>query len=102
MAELESDSFYEAHADYCGVCANANRLKILDLLESEESLTVTEIEEATGINQSTLSQHLKVMRNKGLLSREKDGVRSYYSIADDRIIEGMKVVQDVIKSKLEE
>ncbi|APE96076.1 ArsR/SmtB family transcription factor [Halodesulfurarchaeum formicicum] len=102
MTELESDEFYEAHAEYCGICANANRLKVLDLLKSGDSYSVSTIEEKTGIPQSTLSQHLKVMRDQGMLTRERDGVRNFYSIADDRIVDGIEVIQGVIRDQLNE
>ncbi|MGM0398838.1 MAG: ArsR/SmtB family transcription factor [Halobacteriota archaeon] len=102
MSELESDAFYEAHAEYCGICANANRLKILDLLKSGAAYSVSTIEEKTDIPQSTLSQHLKIMRDQGMLSRERDGVRNFYSIADDRIIDGIEVIQSVIRDQMDE
>ncbi|MFW6003106.1 MAG: ArsR/SmtB family transcription factor [Halanaeroarchaeum sp.] len=101
MPNLKSDAFYEAHADYCRICANANRLKILDLLKSGEAYTVSEIEDATGIAQSTLSQHLKVMRDQGMLEREKAGVRNYYSIADQRIVGGLETIQSIVDEKID-
>jgi ArsR family transcriptional regulator len=101
MSDLKSDAFYEAHADYCRICANANRLKILDLLKSGEAYTVSEIESATAIPQSTLSQHLKVMRDQGMVDREKEGVRNYYSIADQRIVDGIETIQSIIEEKID-
>jgi ArsR family transcriptional regulator len=101
MAELETAAFYEAHADFCRICANAKRLKILDLLADGQARTVSTIEAETGITQSTLSQHLKVMRDQGILEREKEGVRNYYSIGDPRVVEAVEIVQGVIRDRMD-
>ncbi len=101
MPELEDDRFYEAHADFCSVCSNANRLKILDTLKNGDEYTVSEIQRTTGIAQSTLSQHLKLMRDRGMVVREKDGVNNYYSVADERIIEGVETIREVVRNQID-
>ncbi|QSG09131.1 ArsR/SmtB family transcription factor [Halapricum desulfuricans] len=101
MPELEDERFYEAHADFCSVCANANRLKILDLLKNGEQYSVSDIERHTGISQSTVSQHLKLMRDRGIVTRERDGVNNYYAVADDRIVEGVETIREVVKEQVE-
>lgn len=102
MPDLKSDEYYEAHADFCSICGNANRIKILDVLSEGESYTVSTLTELTGITQSTLSQHLKLMRDRGMVTRSKDGVNNYYRIKDERIIEGMLTVRAVVEDQLEE
>lgn len=102
MPDLRSDDYYEAHADFCSICGNANRIKILDVLSEGESYTVSTLTELTGITQSTLSQHLKLMRDRGMVTRNKDGVNNYYRIKDERIIEGMFTVRAVVEEQLEE
>ncbi len=101
MSNLNSDDYYEAHADFCSLCGNANRLKILDVLQSGESYTVSELTESTGITQSTVSQNLKLMRDRGMISRTKKGVHNYYQIKDERIIEGMLIIRQVVKDQME-
>lgn len=101
MPDLESDAYYEAHADFCSICGNANRLKILDVLQNGEAYTVSEIKEATGIPQSTLSQHLKLMRDRSIVTRTKDGVHNYYQIKDQRLIEGIHIIRQVVQDQME-
>jgi DNA-binding transcriptional ArsR family regulator len=60
------------------------RLRILDLLDREEELTVTEIHEALDLEQAVCSQHLGLMRDKGVLDHRKEGVHAFYSIGDRR------------------
>jgi len=58
------------------------RLLILDLLEKEGELTVTEIYESLGLEQAVCSQHLSLMRDKNILDHRKEGVNVYYSIGE--------------------
>lgn len=62
------------------------RLLILDLLEREEELTVTEIYETLGIEQAVCSQHLSLMRDKGVLHNRKEGVNVFYSVGEPRAL----------------
>lgn len=63
------------------------RLRILDLLERERELTVTEIYEALGLEQAVCSQHLSLMRDKGILGHRKEGVNVFYSVGESRALE---------------
>lgn len=60
------------------------RLQILDLLERKGERTVTEIYEALGLEQAVCSQHLNLMRDKGILDHRKEGVNVFYSLGDER------------------
>jgi DNA-binding transcriptional ArsR family regulator len=62
------------------------RLMILDMLERQGEMTVTQLHEALGVEQATASQHLGLMRDKGILSRRKEGVFVLYGIADERAL----------------
>lgn len=95
MQDLEPE-FYQIHAEFCGVFSNANRLKLLDLLAAGEEHTVSELETASGISQSTVSQHLKHMREKGIVTRRRDGAKNYYSLTDERIVEGMEMMREIL------
>ncbi len=65
------------------------RLEILGVLEVEEPLAVSEIQERIGIptEQSLLSHHLIKLKDKGLLSSEKQGMNVYYSIEDRQLLQ---------------
>ncbi len=62
------------------------RLRILDLLEAREECTVTEVHEALEIEQAVCSQHLNLMRDKGILARRKEGVHVFYRLGDPRAL----------------
>lgn len=63
--------------------AHPLRLKIMCVLEQQE-MTVHEIVEHVGTSQSNVSQHLTIMREKGLLHARKDSNRVYYSLVAAR------------------
>ncbi|MAT42705.1 MAG: transcriptional regulator [Anaerolineaceae bacterium] len=61
-----------------------NRLSILYSLLGGP-LTVTEIVSATGMSQSNTSNHLRCLRECGLVAAEQQGKYVYYSLSDDRV-----------------
>ena len=69
----EASSFLKA-------LANKNRLVLLCLL-SQGEYSVTQLEEATGIHQPTLSQQLARLREENLVSTQRDGKAIYYSLS---------------------
>lgn len=60
------------------------RIRLLDVLR-DGSLTVGELQEATGGSQQNVSKHLGVLRDAGLVRRVKDGTFARYEIADQTV-----------------
>jgi len=52
--------------------------------------------EALGSPQATISRHLKVLRERGMVNSERDGVNIYYSLADQRVIEALNLLRGVM------
>lgn len=74
------------------------RLRILDHLERAGEATVTEIHEALDLEQAACSQHLTLMRDKGILARRKDGVNVYYRLGDPRAMKVLACVRGSLAS----
>ena len=70
------------------------RLKILCVL-GDRGACVHEIVDAVGTSQSIISQHLAILRNKGVLVTRKDANRVYYRVGDARILQLIGMMQDV-------
>ncbi|MHB9154243.1 MAG: ArsR/SmtB family transcription factor [Endomicrobiales bacterium] len=69
------------------------RLRIvLGLLENEEC-NVNKIVENLGIPQSTASQHLGVLRSRGIIVPRKEGVKTCYRVVDERVKEIIAVLK---------
>jgi ArsR family transcriptional regulator len=78
-------------SDIFKALAHPLRLKILRcLLDNKCECNVNKIVEKLRIPQSTVSQHLGVLRNKGIISPHKKGVITCYMITDERV---MKILQ---------
>ena len=70
------------------------RLKILCLVGQNE-LMVQEIVEAVGTSQSNISQHLAILRDKGVLLTRKDANRVYYRVGDTRTLQLIVMMREV-------
>ena len=70
------------------------RLKILCTLGDQE-ISVQEIVERVGTSQSNISQHLAILRDKGILTCRKDANRVYYGVGDARTLRLIGMMRDV-------
>ncbi|QLI83273.1 winged helix-turn-helix transcriptional regulator [Chitinibacter fontanus] len=70
------------------------RLKILCVLADQE-VSVQDIVERVGTTQSNISQHLALMREKGVLRTRKDANRVYYRVGDIRTLVVVAMMRDV-------
>ncbi|WP_026181667.1 helix-turn-helix transcriptional regulator [Thioalkalivibrio sp. ALJ7] len=73
------------------------RLKILCILGDRE-ISVQEIVDQVGTSQSNISQHLGILRDKGILATRKDANRVYYRVGDSRTLRLIGMMQDVFCS----
>ena len=74
--------------------AHPLRLKILCVLGDQE-ISVLDIVERVGTSQSNISQHLAILRDKGVLATRKDANRVYYRIGDIRTLKLIGMMRDV-------
>lgn len=73
------------------------RLKILCTLGDEE-VSVQGIVENVGTSQSNISQHLAILRDKGILASRKDANKVYYRVGDARTLRLISMMQEVFCS----
>lgn len=74
--------------------AHPLRLKILCVIGAEEAC-VQEIVDAVGTSQSNISQHLAILREKGVLLTRKDANRVFYRVGDERVLQLIGMMRDV-------
>lgn len=70
------------------------RLKILCTLGGQE-ISVQEIVDYVGTSQSNISQHLAILRDKGILASRKDANRVYYRVSDARTLQLVGMMREV-------
>jgi len=74
--------------------AHPLRLQILCVLGDQE-VSVQDIVDQVGTSQSNISQHLGILRGKGVLATRKDANRVYYRIGDLRTLKLVGLMRDV-------
>jgi len=73
----------------------------LNLLRDGEK-TVSELVAATGLRQANLSQHLAVLRQRGIVAVRKEGVNAYYGVANRKMIRACDTIREVLLEQLSE
>ena len=79
--------------DQCFALGNKERIRILNQLR-EGPCNVLELQSGSTVTQSTLSHHLKILRDAGLVTGIRDGRHVYYAIRKDGLQELRKVIQE--------
>lgn len=77
------DTQLERQAVGLNALADETRLKMITLLARHDSLCVCEIQEAFDLGQPTVSHHLKILRDAGLITVERRGKWAYYALRRD-------------------
>ncbi|MBN8833894.1 MAG: transcriptional regulator [Niastella sp. SCN 39-18] len=72
------------------------RQQILNLIETEKKITVTEIYVKMRLEQSVASQHLAILRKAGLVSTSRVGKFIYYSVNYKRIDQVNEIVEQLV------
>lgn len=90
---------YELHAQMCQVFTSPKRLEILNLLRNKE-LSVGELVKLAEIRQANLSQHLSILRERGIVKTRREGVMIYYSLANPKIIKAFDIIREMLLEKL--
>lgn len=71
------------------------RQRIIDLLDNNQTMTVTDIYIKLRLEQSVASQHLAILRRAGVVLTERQGKFIYYSLDSDRLNQISKLVEDL-------
>jgi ArsR family transcriptional regulator len=90
---------FELHAEVCKTLSNPLRLQIINELQDGEK-TVSSLTKALGIRQANLSQHLAVLRQRGVLATRREGPNVYYRIANPKIIKACNLIREVLLEQL--
>jgi DNA-binding transcriptional ArsR family regulator len=96
MKSIMTDkTIFEMQAEICKTLTNPKRIEILNTLKNEEK-TVTELVVALGASKANVSQHLAVMRHKGILSTRREGVNIFYRVSNPKVIEACSLMKEVL------
>ena len=88
------DERIEEGAECLKALASPVRLKILFTLK-DKPMCVTDLEQELGISQSSLSQHLRTLRYKGIVAKSRKGNKVYYTISSEAFRELLNLLPEI-------
>jgi len=95
----ENKELYELHADVCKIFSNPIRIEIIYYLKNQK-LCVSELITKTNLSQANISQHLSIMKARGVISSERKGKNTYYSFNNSKIMKALDLIQEVLTDNL--
>ena len=87
---------YRDESELLKALAHPVRLKIIELLLlglDQEGCSVNSIQKKLDIPQSTVSQHLQILRNKGIIDGSKTGLQVCYKVIDKRVVKILQILK---------
>lgn len=100
MSQNLREELDRLHAQVCSALADPNRILILYLL-ADGPQNVTELMQSLDLSQPSVSRHLKVLRERNMVTSQRDGQSIVYSLRDRRVIEALDLLRAVMADSLE-
>jgi ArsR family transcriptional regulator len=94
-------SIFELQADICKTFSNPKRLEIINLLKEKE-MSSSELMQMTGLSKVNISQHMNILKSKGVVLTRREGVVLYYRIANPKIVQACTLMREVLMEQLQE
>ena len=94
------DELYQLHASVCKGFADPKRLILINALRNGEQ-SVKELCEVTGMAQTNASQHLAILKSKGLVISRRDGQRVYYTVTSPKINAALDLLLEVMAEQIQ-
>ncbi len=95
------EDIFELQADICKIFSHAKRLEIINTLKNGE-LSAGELIDKTSLSKANLSQHMNVLRSKGVVIARREGVNIYYRIANPKIVQACALMREVLLEQFRE
>ena len=95
-----SQDLFDLHADVCKTLSSAARLRIIDALRGGE-LSAGEICAAVGARKANVSQHLAVMRGRGIVEARRSGTNVYYRLTNPKVVQALQLMREVLVEQME-
>lgn len=91
----------ELQASICQAMGDPKRLRILHVLEASER-SVGELATILGVSIANVSQHLSVLRGRGLVRSRREGSLVYYRLAYPEVMEACQVLKEILIRQIRE
>lgn len=89
------------HKTVCQAVNDPKRIQILYAL-SEAPRNVTELSQALGMPQPTVSRHLGILRQRSIVSTRRDGAAVIYSLANEKVVQILDLMRELMRDVVEQ
>lgn len=96
-----SKILFEKQADICKVLANATRIEMIYILKQGE-MNVNNLAARVGASKASISQHLSLLKDNGVVTSRKDGLNVYYKISNNKFIEACDTMRNLMYEQLDQ
>jgi DNA-binding transcriptional ArsR family regulator len=96
IAELE---LFQKHAETCCIFCNEKRLMIMWAL-GERQKSVGEIARELDLSSQVISQHLRLMKDRGVVASTRRGRQIFYRLANPKFLEAHRMIRSVLVENL--
>ncbi|MBM3500964.1 MAG: winged helix-turn-helix transcriptional regulator [Armatimonadetes bacterium] len=93
-------NLFELQAAICKCLSHPKRLEVLCELKSGEK-SFGELQQATGLSKANLSQHLTIMRERGVIHARREGQHLHFSVANPKITEACRLMHEVLRERID-
>lgn len=100
VARVDAEEIAELHARLCKAIADGKRLLIINELR-EGPRTVGELVEALGIAQANASQHLAILRDRGIVTARRSGANVHYALTSMKVVEAIDLLYQFMAEQAE-
>ncbi|MCB2229301.1 metalloregulator ArsR/SmtB family transcription factor [bacterium] len=99
--DARTQALFEARAKIIKAMAHPTRLFIVDQLSKTERC-VADLTDAIGVDMSTVSKHLSVLKEAGIIEDRKQGVQVYYRLRTPCVLNFFTCVESVLRGEIQE
>jgi ArsR family transcriptional regulator len=89
------------HAEVCSAVADPNRILMIYSL-AEKPMNVGELSRHLEIPQPAISRHLKILRERGMVTANRDGQTITYTLTDKRIVQALDLLRGMLSDTLKD
>ena len=101
MSDNLREEVLRLHAQVCSGLADPNRILIIYNL-SEGPRCVNDIAFSLDLPQPTVSRHLKILRERGIVRADREGQSINYRLSDNRIVEALDILRAILADQLKD
>jgi ArsR family transcriptional regulator len=99
ISQILTQEVSRMEADLCSAFADPTRILILYALD-EKPRNVGELANELQVSQRTTSRHLKILRDRGLVTTIRQGTNIQYHLADKRLIQALDILRTLMRERI--